>query len=71
MEEDKMSNNYKESTLERLDMSKEESSTDRISTGDIENNNNLTNNNMNKVFITLTMILPNEKIFNNKEKALK
>jgi len=53
-----------------LDSSKEESSNNRISKGDIKINNNMTNNDMNEVFIILTMILPSKKKFNDKEKAL-
>jgi len=70
MEEDEMSNNCKEITLERLESSKDESLNDGISKGDIKNNDNVINDDMNKVFITLTMILLNEKTCNDKEKAI-
>ena len=70
MEEDEINDNYKESTLEKLDSSKDKSSNDELDEGDIENNNNMTNCNIKEVLITLTMTLPNKKIFNDKEKAL-
>ena len=38
--------------------------------GNIKNNGYVTNDDMNEVFIMLTMILPSKKIYNNKEKAL-
>ena len=65
-----MNDNYKENTLERMYVNEEESSTDRIGIVETENSNNITNNNMNKVFIMLTILLLKEEIFNNKEKAL-